>query len=384
MKKFLCLLLAVMLLSLCACNTNEKTDAVNGSEESEHTTGTEITTEDIPDTDEEIYALAKQCMDKGNYDDAIMYFTALNTYEDSVALNMECKYLKAQECIENGQYWDAMIALSTLGNYKQSADLRIECEYQIAITEFESGDAVDAYLSFCRLGDYKDSANYSVSASEGIEAELYEAGKGYYSNGGYQAALYCFIGAKTYEDATTFVEYCNVMLAYQGVYKSTLAKNQYYVLDGNKLIEYSFKDEKEGKATADEDVIFLSQYEGNYCLIADTYIDDVDMASAWYVMSEEDGNRCITKIYSFDKKNTITFKDSTAFTKEELESRLEKSQSIPVPSIGMTTEEVLASTWGEPEKINRTTFSWGTFEQWVYEGHRYIYLDNGIVTAIQE
>lgn len=269
MKKFLCLLLAVMLLSLCACNTNEKTDAVNGLEESEHTTGTEITTEDIPDTDEEIYALAKQCMDKGNYDDAIVYFTALNTYEDSVALNMECKYLKAQECIENGQYWDAMIALSTLGNYKQSADLRIECEYQIAITEFESGDAVDAYLSFCRLGDYKDSANYSVSASEGIEAELYEAGKGYYSNGGYQAALYCFIGAKTYEDATTFVEYCNVMLAYQGVYKSTLAKNQYYVLDGNKLIEYSFKDEKEGKATADEDVIFLSQYEGNYCLIAD-------------------------------------------------------------------------------------------------------------------
>ena len=72
------------------------------------------------------------------------------------------------------------------------------------------------------------------------------------------------------------------------------------------------------------------------------------------------------------------------FTKEELESRLEKSQSIPVPSIGMTAEEVLASTWGEPEKINRTTFSWGTFEQWVYEGHRYIYLDNGIVTAIQE
>lgn len=53
------------------------------------------------------------------------------------------------------------------------------------------------------------------------------------------------------------------------------------------------------------------------------------------------------------------------------------------PSIGMTANEVLNSTWGKPESINKTTNVNGTSEQWIYSGYRYIYLDNGIVTAIQ-
>lgn len=54
------------------------------------------------------------------------------------------------------------------------------------------------------------------------------------------------------------------------------------------------------------------------------------------------------------------------------------------PSIGMTAEEVRNSTWGKPEDINRTTTAYGVHEQWVYSNYRYIYFDNGIVTAIQE
>lgn len=58
------------------------------------------------------------------------------------------------------------------------------------------------------------------------------------------------------------------------------------------------------------------------------------------------------------------------------------------PTIGMTADEVLASTWGEPSDINRTTTRYGVSEQWVYRSSssktRYIYFDDGIVTAIQE
>lgn len=54
------------------------------------------------------------------------------------------------------------------------------------------------------------------------------------------------------------------------------------------------------------------------------------------------------------------------------------------PMIGMSDEEVLDSTWGSPKKKNKTTTAYGTWEQWVYDNSRYIYLDNGIVTAIQE
>lgn len=58
------------------------------------------------------------------------------------------------------------------------------------------------------------------------------------------------------------------------------------------------------------------------------------------------------------------------------------------PSIGMTAEEVRNSTWGEPDEINKTTTAYGVREQWVYKSYdydyKYIYLENGIVTAIQE
>lgn len=54
------------------------------------------------------------------------------------------------------------------------------------------------------------------------------------------------------------------------------------------------------------------------------------------------------------------------------------------PEIGMTAQEVLDSTWGSPSKINTTKTKHGTHEQWVYSTKRYIYLDNGVVTAIQK
>ena len=53
-------------------------------------------------------------------------------------------------------------------------------------------------------------------------------------------------------------------------------------------------------------------------------------------------------------------------------------------SIGMTKTEVENSTWGKPKDINKTTTAYGTQEQWCYSGYKYIYFENGIVTAIQE
>lgn len=41
------------------------------------------------------------------------------------------------------------------------------------------------------------------------------------------------------------------------------------------------------------------------------------------------------------------------------------------------------SSWGKPKEIHRTTTSHGTHEQWVYGDGNYLYIDNGIVTAIQ-
>lgn len=53
------------------------------------------------------------------------------------------------------------------------------------------------------------------------------------------------------------------------------------------------------------------------------------------------------------------------------------------PSIGMTAQQVKDNRWGSPKKVNRTTTAYGTDEQWVYD-NGYVYLTDGIVTAIQD
>lgn len=68
--------------------------------------------------------------------------------------------------------------------------------------------------------------------------------------------------------------------------------------------------------------------------------------------------------------------------KEELEK--EKESLKPNPSIGMTKEEIIESSWGKPNDINKTTTRYAVREQWVYSNSRYIYFEDGLVTTIQE
>lgn len=68
---------------------------------------------------------------------------------------------------------------------------------------------------------------------------------------------------------------------------------------------------------------------------------------------------------------------------EKLSDSTEVPEKTPEPAIGMSEIEVMASTWGYPKHINKTTTKYGKSEQWVYD-KGYIYFENGIVTAIQE
>lgn len=66
------------------------------------------------------------------------------------------------------------------------------------------------------------------------------------------------------------------------------------------------------------------------------------------------------------------------------EGKWEEIMSKVPPAIGMTASEVRDSSWGGPDKINKTTYEFGVHEQWVYSNYRYVYLEDGIVTTIQE
>jgi hypothetical protein len=51
--------------------------------------------------------------------------------------------------------------------------------------------------------------------------------------------------------------------------------------------------------------------------------------------------------------------------------------------LGMTVEQV-RSAWGKPKSINTTITTRGKHEQWVYDSRQFVYLDDGVVTSIQQ
>ena len=51
--------------------------------------------------------------------------------------------------------------------------------------------------------------------------------------------------------------------------------------------------------------------------------------------------------------------------------------------IGMTQDEAIISM-GKPYDINRTVGSYGTHEQWCYNGGVYLYFEDGILSSWQD
>jgi hypothetical protein len=61
---------------------------------------------------------------------------------------------------------------------------------------------------------------------------------------------------------------------------------------------------------------------------------------------------------------------------------LDQAAEERIAIIGMNVQQ-LVKAWGVPSKINQTVTAAGTSQQWVYSGDRYLYVDNGKLTAIQ-
>ena len=101
-------------------------------------------------------------------------------------------------------------------------------------------------------------------------------------------------------------------------------------------------------------------------------------------IGNEDYSLCLARghisLFMSDENLAAFEKSKPVETTQESYTKPEK----PAPAIGMTAEEVRNSSWGKPSDINKTTTAYGVHEQWVYSGNRYIYLDDGIVSAIQE
>lgn len=85
--------------------------------------------------------------------------------------------------------------------------------------------------------------------------------------------------------------------------------------------------------------------------------------------------------YSYYYDYDIAMKTAKG-TAKALEAK--KKQKTNIPTIDMSAYDVVNSEWGEPDKEIKKKYSWGTFEQWIYNNQGYVYFLNGNVTSVSE
>ncbi len=209
--------------------------------------------------------------------------------------------------------------------------------YEDAIVQFEKGNYYDAKTMFDKLGTYKSSQRYSKIAELGDSLE-------------YLAEDISNMDATNLNYYTDIFEESSL---YAELYEIRHTALMNLKSEAEKLSEYTHNYDSMNKASS-------------ICTIIDPYLDIDELSELCYsnfiALYREDNNE------TSSESNT-----STGDSDEKKE-----------PYIGMSAFDAEYNcTWGRPADKNITTTEYGTSEQWVYGG-RYIYIDDGVVTAIQE
>ncbi len=232
-------------------------------------------------------------------------------------------------------------------------------KYQEAIRLFKENKFGEATTIFVNLDTYKKSNRY-------LEM-IYTHAHNQYRNGDFKNAKELFYKLEDYKDAEMFLRELTELKKYIGTWEGTDEHKNWLIFNG-------------------WTTYFIINPNGYYQIIWDDeyHLDKKDNhlkvrfpAAVVHYYLDRNGNLKMERKYETGYEDTLeTFK--------KISSSVELPEGIKEPQIGMTVEEVKASTWGEPKKINKTTTKYGVSEQWVYYGYKYIYFDNGTVTAIQD
>lgn len=96
-------------------------------------------------------------------------------------------------------------------------------------------------------------------------------------------------------------------------------------------------------------------------------LNDMILASDYYIQKEAE------RIQKIEHENRLIKKYGKTYAEMILNGKVQ---------IGMSAE-MCRESWGVPDNINRSIGSWGTHEQWCYDWGGYLYMENGILTSIQ-
>lgn len=292
--------------------------------------------------------------------------------EITVFSNMR-EYNKAIKYINNAQYEEAITVLGDLGDYRNSTELINQANQEIskinyskAIDEIKENtlkSLIDAEVILSNLD-----SGYNDRDSLLVDCRI-DIGNMYFENADFTNALEYYNQSRTIdetnEDVIKRINKINFYNNIQGEWLNATASEGIIVEDFNvSLVDFE-KTNNDIKAISK---IFKGSFKpvnlGNNKFAIE--LSGMGMVQ----ISLEDDKLIIStmineKRYMYSKRN---------FTDEIAKK----------PKIGMTEEEVLNSSWGKPNKINKDTYSWGTNEQWCYPDYKYVYFENGIVTSISE
>lgn len=324
-----------------------------------------------------LYFKATKMYEDGLYDDAIEIFKQLDSYQDSATMILECQYQKANRYKAEKDYETAADIYFSIEDFKDSKNQGIECVYHIAEAYYEDEEYYEAIMFLKEnnnlLKDYKEAQDLSALICSQKDWFLDKAEQEY-KNGNFEMATKCFEygGESSNISGKTNYENCKFMLSIQGEYFSPT-----------------------GKGTASVDKFIFCEDGVNYTIepFDRPYKNGLHLVEKAGMLNGNKDDCIISSSRGYILHiNENTWKDwetqeKIEADKKELERKKqqkEKTDKKKDPKIGMTASEIKASSWGEPKKINKTTYEWGTTEQWCYSGYRYIYFENGIVTAISE
>ncbi len=252
----------------------------------------------------------------------------------------EYNYKQANELMKKGEYSEALEIFNELNDYKKSKDNILECEYQIAIVEMQDESKLESSKNrFEKLEEYKESYKY-------LKECYYQLGIENYENGNFDEALEYLVPIQEEYDIETYREKAIIMTMFEGdwVGLSTNVEIKGWTITNYDKDNNAYKTYKINKDS-------LLVNSGNP--IQSVFKDDSE--NKYYF--NQNGQLVEEFNLGVSEYDPIILK----YTKGEF-SKTPKEK----PQIGMTSEEVLNSTWGEPEDINKHTYSWGVKEQWCY------------------
>ena len=254
--------------------------------------------------------------------------------------------------------------------------------YREAVCQENAGEYCDAYYSFKRCEGYQDSDTQAQNIFDNHKDVFYELAKENYEKG----TTYDFLFAQKqfemlddYKDSKEYLDKIMVIPDFEGVYAGShyTQGDRYFEVDGLR----GYMCDSDGQIIISQKLV-VGKYNNQYCMVTVLEEQGYNNNETFAFIYNENGEpqRCKVRV---DDNNEIISVIEMHQKKTDSTQFYEEFNRKP-PAIGMTAEEVRKSTWGEPEKINKTTYSWGVEEQWCYSGYRYIYLENDTVTAIQE